>query len=130
MLNKKNIVVALGFILLAGCSNHLDDYPYLMTHPKELEAAASRCQADNSLDCTQVNRAAQDFFQLISQRRQNPEVFGKVILAAEADLVAADAKRDLAMVGDQSLAQLRENADEQQQRVKVLMAVVKVTSTE
>jgi hypothetical protein len=106
MLNKKNIVVALGFILLAGCSNHLDDYPYLMTHPKELEAAASRCQADNSLDCTQVNRAA------------------------EADLVAADAKRDLAMVGDQSLAQLRENADEQQQRVKVLMAVVKVTSTE
>lgn len=96
-------------LLLAGCDQKSDDYSYLMTHPKFLKNEVMRCQDDDTLpECGEINRAGRDFFSLVSQRRDDPEVFAKKIMAAEEEPVSA----------------------EQQQKVKVLLAVVAITSTE
>lgn len=63
--------------------DHSLSYDYLMQHPLALKRALLRCGEEDTSACQEVRRAAEDFSELINERRQDPEKFGETILKAQ-----------------------------------------------
>ncbi|MEO8400752.1 MAG: EexN family lipoprotein [Gammaproteobacteria bacterium] len=109
-----NYCLGLGFVLLiSSCKSQPPTYEYLMQHPSLLQDEYTHCQADvYGPNCDMVKKAARDFLQLVSERSDNPEGFGKQIIQLQTELAQ------------------KPKSDETQQKLQTLYAVVAATSSE
>lgn len=89
-----------------------------MTHPLVLKKLVLQCDESDQPECVDVRRAAQDFSELINQRRDDPEKFGMKIIAAQQELA------------NLKLHAAPEAIRQQQQQINVLYTVVVLTSGE
>lgn len=94
-------LVCISILMLSSCQRQLS-YDYFMQHPDELQKEYSLCQTQTMSWCDEVVRAAEDFQSLVQKRSENPEAFALEIMKAQQQ-------------GDQ-------------QKVRILYAVVKATS--
>lgn len=117
-MKKLKYCLGLGFFfLISSCNGQSPSYEYLMQHPSLLQDEYTHCQADiNSTNCEIVKKAARDFLQLVSERSDDPEGFGKQIIQLQTEL-AQKPKSDAAY-------------QVAQQKLQTLYAVVAATSSE
>ena len=123
---------------LSGC-HQPSHYQYLMSHPKQLKSAVSRCQtlSVQSSACDVVQRAADDFAVLANKRLANPDVFGQQIMQAELQLANTlqefnQLKHDVNHSNNtdvqKKLAFAEQAYQAQLEKVQTLLAVVVATS--
>jgi len=89
---KKYLILSVTLIcalLLVGCKKEPHSYNYFMTHPKALQRAVTYClkQSNLSIDanCSVVSNALNDFEAHVSEVRNDPQGYGKKILAAQME---------------------------------------------
>lgn len=84
----KIIIIILSSLLLMACHPSLTR-EYLLQHPAVLQKELSHCQNGQETGdvCDKVIPIAEEFEKLVNEFGNNPELFGKQILAAEAKSV-------------------------------------------
>lgn len=122
------VPLVLLFTLMAAKSFYT--YDFLMTHPSILEKEYKTCQTQLSgeASCAITNQAAQDFVKLMSERRDNPQWFGKNILKNQ--IILAELKEQLKSLPSNStdIPKLKQAYNEQLFKVNSLLSVVAATS--
>lgn len=84
----KYIGLSLMLLLLAAC--HTKDADYYRVHPQALQAVIEACpqKAPSGLSCDELNQIAAEVNQLAFALQQNPQEFGKQILALQTELAS------------------------------------------
>lgn len=115
MLKFAGLLFSLFIIFpLCSCSVPQDDlYEYFLQHPLELKKQASHCSAanDESERCEIALKAAEEMNALVMEQRQNPQKFGEEIL-------------------QQEMAYSRDNSQDTADKIRVLLAVISLSSPE
>jgi hypothetical protein len=136
----QSLVIVTVWIILSGCERQPLTRMSLFQHPQVLQEQLAHCQTSERSGCVLVKSVSQEFLVLKSQRQENPELFGKMILQAqqeqgkiEADLEAA--KNELSVhAGDavlqKKVATLTQNYSAQSEKIATMLAVVASTSPE
>lgn len=106
----KIFIVGLSSFLFSSCNLSLT-YDYLMQHPERLQKEISRCAISDDASCILVKEAAQDFIELVNERREDPEEFGLKILRAQQQFS-------------------KQASSEQFKKIQILYAVIRATSAE
>lgn len=139
---KKNILLILAALGLSGCGGPYS-HEYLLSHPDVVQSELAKCRknVEYTSYCDMVKHTSDEFEALISARADNEEAFGKQILQAEIDSVAAKEKLQQARAAYQELktkspidpnlkelhdqlVQAKQDYKVQAQKVQVLFAVV------
>lgn len=83
---NRTILFIVSFFLIAACSAH--DAYYYRLHPKVLQKAIENCpeQQPADMSCDQLKQAALRVNQLSLELRQDPQAYGKKILALETEI--------------------------------------------
>jgi LAS superfamily LD-carboxypeptidase LdcB len=138
--------------LLTGCKEK-QSYTYYLQHPLVLKQAVSDCQSSNAKtkeqeeQCDIVMSAANKILELINEQQSHPEEFGQRILdeqrqhaklkeqAVKAKAVLASLKQKPASsvelrAAQDDLYKARKACYEQAQQIKILLAVLGLSSPE
>src|SRR3990167_9180440 len=106
-------------LLLTGCEAEPVTYDSLMQNPSRLQKESVICQQNEEPQCNIVRQAAQNFLQLINERRDDPEKFGQEIIQIQISL------SELAKQPG-----TKEMYQQQEKKLRILFAVVAATSVE
>ncbi len=121
------IAIALFASFQVGAKSVLD-YSYLVTHPTTLEKEYERCQHVSDPNCNVVKLAIGYFVQLVNERRDDPQGFGKLTLASQLQLSNAEILFKETALDSPNYAAAKQDFENQQQKVNTLMAVIESTS--
>lgn len=138
--------------LLTACDDQ-DNYQYLITHPavmkKKMAACATMSKTASNIEkqrCEIVTNASTKFMAVVAEQQTDAEKFGVRVLMAEtaysnakakmkqleADLAAAKAAptTDVAAIHkmEEDLAAAKKDSDDKRQEVRMLLAVVGVST--
>lgn len=149
---QKKVLVMLLPIALAGCQEKMTS-TYLMQHPDELKQAITDCQAMNektkeqASQCETVMYAAANMLSIVNEQQENPEKFGQRIMETEGTYVKAtdelrEDQRALAdlqakkvspaelTAAEDKMEKAKKAVDEKRDEVKVMLAVLGLSSPE
>lgn len=91
----KLILSILLLLILAGCKKQYSQ-EYLLKHPDVLKKEIIRCQSETEYTpyCDHIKQVLEDLSALSIVRNNNPELFGRLIMQAELDMVKASMRID------------------------------------
>lgn len=124
----KTNLLFISVFLLSGCQKDVS-YTYFMQHPKALQQSIEACQNNTFSYCDDVDRAERDFNALVTERLEDPELFGLKIMQAQQLLVNLQLIYQQVEKSDPATWKAAEQAYRaQEDKVKILYAVVVGTS--
>ena len=126
-------ILIFAVFLLNGCDHQYVNYDYLITHPKVLERAFSRCQNQNTETCQIVQIAMRDFVSLVDERNEDPEQFGQKIIMIQQELVRLSDRLKEAVKEKQQpdkISEIQNQYNEEQKKLSQFYAVISLSSPE
>lgn len=95
MVTVKKIALLLMLVPALTACKEKPTYSYLMRHPAYLHEENMRCDrmvsktSEDVQTCAEIKRANMDFMTLLNDQQMDPEAFGKRVMQAERECVAA-----------------------------------------
>jgi hypothetical protein len=124
---KISLILCAAFMAMGAKSTW--NYSYLMTHSEVLESAVKHCEQEIAdPDCLVVRQAVMHFANLVAERRNNAQAFGKQILANQTLLIELQTQLDALNPDAAGYVKAKEAYAIQLQKVNILLSVVSATS--